>query len=250
MIHCPICNEAAEVLDTLDFNKSCGPAVIFDFGSPPPSGVGFAYCLCACGFCFCPEISAWSPELFERHIYNEDYERVDPDYLLARPRANADFLAQLFGIYGKRIRHLDYGGGNGQMVRMLKSQAWKSTSYDPFANKDVSPGSLGKFDLITAFEVFEHVPDPQVLMKSLAELLQPDGVILFSTLLSDGQIHPGGKLDWWYAAPRNGHISLYSRNSLYLLAQQHNFHLASRDAGLHLMYTTLPAWAAPLIGAK
>ena len=237
---CPVCYNPAEVLDALDFNKSCN-------GAMQPSGNMVDYYLCQCGFCFCHEISGWDKAAFLHFIYNDDYALVDPDYLLARPRANADFLAQLFGIYGKRIRHLDYGGGNGQMVRMLKSQAWKSTSYDPFANKDLSPESLGKFDLITAFEVFEHVPDPQVLMKSLAELLQPDGVILFSTLLSDGQIHPGGKLDWWYAAPRNGHISLYSRNSLCLLAQQHGFNLASRDAGLHLMYTTLPAWAAPLI---
>jgi len=245
----------AEVLDTLDFNKSCGPAVIMDFDQscspmPHPSGAKFAYCLCACGFCFCPEIAAWSPEQFEAHIYNHDYALVDPDYLLARPRANAEFLAQLFGIYGKRIRHLDYGGGEGSLAHRLKGRAWKSTSYDPFVNKGVSPESLGKFDLITAFEVFEHVPDPQVLMKSLAELLRPNGVILFSTLLSDGQIHQGQKLDWWYAAPRNGHISLYSRNSLYLLAQQHGFSLASRDAGLHIMHTTLPDWAAPLIGAQ
>lgn len=243
MIHCPICNEEAKVLDTLDFNKSCNKAL-------QPHGSQFAYALCACGFCFCPEIAAWSQELFEHHIYNEDYELVDPDYLLARPRANAEFLAQLFSIHGKRIRHLDYGGGSGSMAQRLRGRAWKSTSYDPFVNKGVSPESLGKFDLVTAFEVFEHVPDPQVLMKSLAERLNPNGVILFSTLLSDGQIHPGQKLDWWYAAPRNGHISLYSRNSLHLLAQQHGFNLASRDVGLHLMYTTLPDWAAPLTGAK
>ena len=60
MIHCPVCNEVAEVLDTLDFNKSCNQAL-------PPNGSWFAYALCACGFCFCPEIAAWSPEQFEVH---------------------------------------------------------------------------------------------------------------------------------------------------------------------------------------
>jgi hypothetical protein len=34
---------------------------------------------------------------------------------------------------------------------------------------------------------------------------------MFSTLLSDGNIKLGQKLTWWYASPRNGHISLFSR---------------------------------------
>jgi hypothetical protein len=40
--------------------------------------------------------------------------------------------------------------------------------------------------------------------------------VLFSTLLSDGEIVRGRPLRWWYAAPRNGHISLFSAQSLRL----------------------------------
>lgn len=236
MIHCPVCNEDAKVFDTLDFNKSCNNAL-------PPSGKQYAYCLCDnCGFCFCPEIAAWPPELFAKHIYNDDYALVDPDYKMIRPRANTQFVAQLFGKHGKRIRHLDYGGGNGLLAATLKSMGWKSTSYDPFVNRGTKLADLGKFDLITAFEVFEHAPDPQELMRSILSALQPGGVILFSTLLSDNNLSRGRALDWWYASPRNGHISLYSRNSLALLAQQHYLQLSSRDANVHIMHDGLTLW--------
>jgi SAM-dependent methyltransferase len=242
MIHCPVCNEVAEVLDTLDFNKSCEGDVL------PESGTQYAYCLCdACGFCFCPEIAAWPKALFEKHIYNADYALVDPDYVRDRPAANAVYLSALLGKHGKRIKHLDYGGGGGALVRSLRGTGWKSTSYDPFVDKALP---AEQFDFITAFEVFEHVPDPQALMVEIRSLLAPDGVVLFSTLVSDGCVSRGNKLDWWYAAPRNGHISLFSQRSLYLLAEQHGLKLASYGRTTHIMYTTLPDWFAPNVTHK
>ena len=72
----------------------------------------------------------------------------------------------------------------------------------------------GSFDLVTAFEVFEHVPDIDILFTDLQSLVKAEGLILFSTLLSDGEIGRDRPLSWWYASPRNGHISLFSAQSL------------------------------------
>jgi hypothetical protein len=71
--------------------------------------------------------------------------------------------------------------------------------------------------------------------------------VLFSTLLSDGNIHPNQRLSWWYASPRNGHISLFSRNALTLLAQSKQFNFGSFNSGFHALYTTVPSWASHLI---
>ena len=241
---CPVCGSTSHVLDSVDINKSCedgkGAAV-------PYFGVSVDYRLCdGCGFCFCPEIAAWSIEQFASRIYNEHYVRVDPDYERVRPLGNFAMLKQMFGKVGKRIKHLDYGGGNGLMAKTLKGSGWKSTSYDPFVDKVAADG-LGKFDLITAFEVFEHVPDPQKLMLTLKALLSNDGMVMFSTLLSDGSVKEGQKLDWWYASPRNGHISLYSQKSLVTLAKQYGLTVASMNQNLHVMYATVPTWAGSLI---
>jgi 2-polyprenyl-3-methyl-5-hydroxy-6-metoxy-1,4-benzoquinol methylase len=102
---------------------------------------------------------------------------------------------------------------------------------------------LGKFDLITAFEVFEHVPDVDMLMSDLRALLAPGGIVLFSTLLSDGQILQNRRLDWWYASPRNGHISLFSRASLVLLAKRHGYTYGDMNYLFHFLWTTIPDWA-------
>jgi len=109
---------------------------------------------------------------------------------------------------------------------------------------------LGQFDLITAFEVFEHVPDVQQLMCDIWQLLSENGVLMFSTLLSDGNIRPNERLSWWYASPRNGHISLFSRKSLTLLAQEAGYNFGSFSDLFHAFYTDMPAWAAHLMGSE
>jgi SAM-dependent methyltransferase len=233
------------LLDVVDFNKSCEEAR-GKFLSI--SGIPIYYALCGkCGFCFAPELVQWKLEEFEERIYNDEYVLVDPDYVEIRPRANAASLISMFGDRARSIKHLDYGGGSGLLVKLLNESRWQSVSYDPFVDKAVNVEQLGKFDLITAFEVFEHVPDVRSLMSNLRTLLSPNGLVLFSTLLSDGNIHSNQRLSWWYASPRNGHISLFSRNSLATLARSYGVNFGSFSAGFHVFFSSVPPWANHII---
>lgn len=247
-LHCWVCGAASELLDVVDFNKSCeeqrGQFIKL-------SGVPIYYALCPrCGFCFAPEFAHWSREAFAERIYNDGYVVADPDYREARPRANADYLINLLGDGVKSVRHLDYGGGNGLLASLLREAGWQSQSYDPYAEGSLALEALGRFELITALEVFEHAPDVQGLMAHLGRLLAPGGMVLFTTVLSDGHIARHQRLDWWYAAPRNGHISLYSRASLHWLAQQHGYQFGSFSSSLHLFCTEPPCWARHLFSSK
>jgi SAM-dependent methyltransferase len=230
----------------MDLNKSCG------VGKPPPlMGRPIYYAQCdQCGFVFAPEMHQWSVQEFAEHVYNDAYIDVDPDYLKERPTANASNLANMFLGKADQFKHLDYGAGQGLLSRLLNEKGWRSTAYDPFDASSIQLGDLGQYDLITAYEVFEHAADVQQLMAQLKTLLVQDGIVLFSTLLSDNQIKPNARLDWWYASPRNGHISLFSRQSLSLLAQQHGFHLGSFSQGFHVLFTKPPAWAMHLFSTS
>lgn len=244
---CPVCEEAAPLLDRLDFNKSCEEPRGKHL---PRSGTLVDYHLCvSCGFCFAPQFRDWDRARFAQCIYNDDYVHVDPDYVDARPRANAAALTALMGDRAATIRHLDYGGGSGMLSSLLRDAGWQSTSCDPYADKRFVLEDLGRFDLITAFEVFEHVPDVQGLMSNLASLLGQPGLVLFSTLVSDGEVAPGRSLDWWYAAPRNGHVSLFSKRSLALLGDAHGYRYGSLTDNFHAYWKEIPAWApAPFQG--
>jgi hypothetical protein len=169
---CPVCGASSSPYGAVDFNKSCeelrGKFL-------PPSNISVTYYRCkGCEFCFAPEIAKWSLDEFEKRIYNNDYVLVDPDYAGARPQANAESLRTNFGDHGLSIKHLDYGGGNGRLSQLLAQEGWSSSSYDPFVDRNMRPQEMGKFDLITAFEVFEHVPNPRKLVHEVSTLLHPD----------------------------------------------------------------------------
>jgi SAM-dependent methyltransferase len=243
---CPVCGADCASLGDVDFNRSCAGALL------PPAGRAVRYVMCRqCSFAFAPEFSAWSPEDFRREIYNAEYSRVDPDHAELRPAVNARTVLATFGESGRAIRHLDYGGGAGRLSQLLREAHWRSASYDPFFDRDSRPEDLGQFELITCFEVFEHVADVHDLARRLVTLLAPDGLILASTLVSDGQLRPGVAPEWWYLAPRNGHVSLFSARSLGILAARHGLTTASFSADIHLFWRReFPAWARHLLAPQ
>lgn len=243
-IECPICKGSCVALDVVDFNKSCEEANGLFFQL---SGVPIYYYWCTnCQFCFAPEIYSWPPEDYAQFIYNQDYVLVDPDYVEARPNGNAQMLLGMFELANSNYRHLDFGGGNGALSSKLRDAGWDSRSYDPFANPEIEISSLGQFDLITAFEVFEHVPDVNALMTSLSSLANENSIVIFSTLLSDNRLEQNKRITWWYASPRNGHISLFSRKSLVLISEKQKLHFGSFSDNLHAFWHTIPGWASHL----
>ena len=238
---CPVCDAPASLLDVVDLNKSCEE----ERGRfLPIAGVPIYYTLCdRCGFCFAPEMYRWSIDEFSTRIYNDDYILVDPDYSGSRAHTYAQMLAGMFANHVLDICHLDYGGGDGSLSSELFAAGWNSASYDLFVDGPLRD-DVGKFNLVTSFEVFEHVPDVGHLISTLSSLLTEDGIVIFSTYVSDGKIARNKRLDWWYASPRNGHISLFSRASLALLGKKRGFELVSFSPNLHAFRRTTPPWAA------
>lgn len=235
-MNCPICEGKAPLHDVVDFAKSCDET---NGNYLPIEGHPIYYRLCdSCGHCFAPVMCQFTPDEFSALVYNDDYVKVDPDYVEARPKGNAAMLKRFFGQFRDK-RHLDYGGGWGLLSELMAKDGWDSTSYDPFV-----PGEKpeGRYNLITAFEVFEHATDPKQLVSTLSDLLHEDGLILFSTLVSNGAISKNRRLTWWYASPRNGHINLFSKESLAELAAAYKFNLTSFSDGMHAFYRTMPKW--------
>jgi hypothetical protein len=241
---CPVCAGDAGILGEVDSNKSCEDRN----GRPfPISHRNARYFLCdRCGFCFAPEFREWSDREFRERIYNAEYILADPEYAGARPARMAEFVDEAFGAVRDRLTHLDYGGGSGLTSRLLRARGWRSSSHDHFGEGLGNVARLSTYDLVTAWEVFEHAVDPRRLMTELSNVTHARSLILFSTLLSDGHIGRGMELDWWYLAPRNGHVSLYSRDSLALLLHGHGFNVHHLNDGTHIAYREPPEWAADL----
>jgi len=129
---------------------------------------------------------------------------------------------------------LDYGAGNGLMASSLRGRGWVYDAYDPFGTSRLSEELHGRYNLCTAFEVFEHLPDPVEGMAAILRMCSPEKLaIVIGTLTSDGEVANGGPLSWWYAGPRNGHISLFSKAALGRLAERFGLAYVSFGSSTH-----------------
>lgn len=132
---------------------------------------------------------------------------------------------------------LDYAGGYGLFTRLMRDKGFNFYTTDPYCTnlfaefhdfKDLEKGT--NFELVTAFEVFEHLYDP---LKEIQNMFQYSDNLLFSTEIQPKNIK---KLaDWWYFVPETGqHISFYTLVSLELIAQKLGKYFYSDGCSLHL----------------
>ena len=242
---CKCCGALAFRYGVVDFHKNCEMyrRKVLDI-----SGVPIYYHRCpVCQFIFTTAFDQFTKEDFLRHVYNEDYLLVDPDYLEQRSQGNAALLYRLFSNARPR-RILDYGGGNGVLAESLRAAGFPDVeTYDPFVPRH-SVRPCDRFDCVVSFEVLEHSTDPAQTLTDINEFLTDAGLILFSTLVQPADIDEHG-LNWWYAGPRNGHVSLYTRTSLAMLGQPFGFILGSFNDSMHVFFRQVPDFARHFIKA-
>jgi 2-polyprenyl-6-hydroxyphenyl methylase/3-demethylubiquinone-9 3-methyltransferase len=241
---CKCCGSVASLYGVVDFHKNC--EVVHNRKVLDLSGVPVYYHRCPqCRFIFTTAFDHFTIEDFHRHIYNEQYTLVDPDYKEARPKVNATNLCAVFAGLKPR-RTLDYGGGNGALAGLLRAGGFPAVdTYDPFVPAFSSKPS-GRYDCVVSFEVLEHTTHPKSTLGEMIEFLEDPGLLVFSTLVQPADIDRQG-LNWWYAAPRNGHVSLYSAQTLATLAKAFGYRVGSLNENAHVMFRTVPPFAQHFI---
>lgn len=229
---CKCCGGNSKLFDVVDFNKTGIPYEL--------SGMPVYYYRCqSCGFIYTNFFDNFTDYDFATRVYNDEYILVDPDYVEARPKRNAESINALLSKY-KDYDILDYGGGNGKLMQFLMEDGFKSVeTYDPFStNYNIKPDK--KYDCILCFEVVEHSPTPIETFVNIMSFLKDTGILVFSTVLQPEEVDKQ-KCNWWYAVPRNGHMSLYSTESLNSIAKKLNCHFETLHYDLHLMHRTVPS---------
>ena len=135
-----------------------------------------------------------------------------------------------------RAKFIDYGGGYGMLVRHMRDRGFDFYRHDRycqnlFANSfDLTDVPPFRAELITAFEVMEHLPNPVADIETMLSLTD---TILFTTSVQPRpDVTPAS---WWYFHPQAGqHIALFSRASLYALARRFGLHYCWNRQNVHL----------------
>ncbi len=244
VIGCKICASPAPWLGARDLSKWCS----HEWQKTPTVGVSVDYHRCPnCSLVFSNSFDSFTNEDWRQYIYNDEYLAIDPDYTGKRGQEMAGFIATTFPA-ASSISVIDYGCGLGTFGNALRQKNWPAVvNYDPFV-PEFSQRPESKGDLIFACEVLEHSNKPLETFDEIASLRGPTGVILATTLLAPPAAGPE-ILDWWYVAPRNGHVTIHSAKSLALLAARAGLKTGSAGGNLHFFWSERPAWAAHVLPA-
>lgn len=191
------------------------------------------YFRCAsCGFVQ-TETPFWLEEAYSDAITKSDIGMVQRNaYAVKRTRA---IVTTCFNADGAFV---DYGGGYGLFVRAMRDAGFDFYRQDKYCENlfargcDVENGpASGRYELLTAFEVFEHLVNP---LEEVTQMLAFSRSILLTTsLIPPSNPKPG---DWWYYGLDHGqHTALYTARSLSALGREFGLNFATNGRDLHLL---------------
>lgn len=192
---CPMCNSAESTSAgamaasrIIDSNPTYRPDAASLLGVEPSSLHGFSRCT-ACGFLFASQVPA---SAFLARLYSEV---IDPRLVASRTGA-ASWTGHQLRLAGgllqrldaNPLRILDYGCGDGVVVRALRAAGIECFGYEPFMRgKEESifdslraVEAAVPFEAILLSDVLEHVPDPRQLLIEVRGLLAPRGLLCVS----------------------------------------------------------------------
>jgi glycosyltransferase involved in cell wall biosynthesis len=186
-----------------------------------------------CGFVQTEE-PFWLQEAYSQAIASTDVGLVFRNLMFSSLASKL-----IFNLFNHEAKFLDYGGGYGLFVRLMRDNGFDFYWIDQFCENIFAKGfeflerqdnQILNLEMITAFEVVEHLVNP---VNEIREILKYSRNFLFSTeLLPDVGYHPD---EWWYYSLDEGqHISLYTEKSLAIIAEKLNLNFYSNGSSLHL----------------
>lgn len=187
-----------------------------------------------CNFCgfIQTEEPYWLKEVYVNAINTSDIGLVHRNIITSK--LTQSVIRLFFDGDGKFI---DYGGGYGLFVRLMRDAGYNFYRHDIFCENlfakgfDADINIDSRFEILTAFEVFEHLVDP---LSEIEKMLALSRNILFST--ETVPINVPKPEEWWYYGLEHGqHISLFTHTSLKIIAKRFGLHLCSYRGGFHIL---------------
>jgi SAM-dependent methyltransferase len=154
----------------------------------------------------------------------------------------ARVVGELLGADAERPRWLDYGCGNGGLVRHLRHQR-RADAFGfeegsiaaealergiPILSAEELGAQDGSFDVVTAIEVLEHTLDPLAELRRMRGLLRPGGLLFMTT--GNAQPYADRLASWSYVRPEI-HISFFEPRTLELALRTSGFRPEVRALG-------------------
>lgn len=195
-----------------------------------------------CGFLQTQE-PFWLDEAYKDPINISDTGYLSRNIYLSKK------LTVLLGLFfDKKAKFLDYAGGYGVLVRLMRDIGfdfyWNDKYTQNIFARGFEGGLLDNYEAITTFESFEHFAEP---IKEIENMLLISKNIIFTTELLPSPVVPYPDKWWYYGLEHGQHISFYSEKTLNYIAKKYNLFLY-KVGSIHLFtQKRLPLYLNPFL---
>jgi len=142
----------------------------------------------------------------------------------------------IFFLFDYKGKFLDYGGGYGVFVRLMRDVGfdfyWQDKHTENLFAKglEFSESEHNPVVLMTCFEAFEHFVEPS---NELENLLNISRNILLSTEFIPNPVPSPS--EWWYYGSEHGqHIGFFKKKTFEYLANKHSLYFYTNGQNFHL----------------
>jgi hypothetical protein len=191
----------------------------------------------ACGF-----LQTEEPYWLEE-AYGESINVSDTGYMQRNIGLSQKLTIFLSLFFSKNSKFLDYAGGYGVFVRMMRDIGFDFYWDDKFTTNLFSRGfeydSKTKIDAVTTFESFEHFVNP---VQEIEKLLSISNNIIFSTETLPNPI-PDPEEWWYYGLDHGQHVSFYSEKTFEYIANKYGLNYINLGTFHVLSKRKLPTYA-------
>lgn len=233
---------------------ACSSAARKDRGSK----YGYELLSCKnCGTLYTPV----SPRKTKAETYDEWYNPENssasiPEFIHRR----LDEIVESFASYRQTNRFLDVGCGAGALLQAATRAGWNAQGQEISRTGCEQLRRLGitayhgdliaaafpadHFDVVTAVEVVEHLPDPQTYVREVARILRPGGLFWGTTPHGGGASARVLGTHWSMVGPPD-HLQLFSIKGIRTMFQNASFRRVRVFTEGINPYELLAAWRSP-----
>jgi len=138
---------------------------------------------------------------------------------------------------------LDIGCGDGVLLELARQYGWQSAGteireplvrmvresygYDAIVGSDLHTLPASSYDVVALINVLEHVPEPRVMLRDIARLLRPGGVVLLH-VPNLGGLPARLKGPRWHQIEPLGHLCYFTEKTLGAMLHSAGLHPVGR----------------------
>jgi SAM-dependent methyltransferase len=201
--------------------------------------------------CECCGLLFMNPRKEATEIQDEDAPLMNDFYISQEENRLSTFrlyLRKINSLCPNKGNLLDVGCAAGYFVKVAIDDGWNTMGIDPnkelidygknkfnipLFNSTLETIKTSQFNVITLWDVIEHVPNPNDILAQCYQLLEKDGLVVINYPNVGSTFVKTFKKKWWFFV--SNHLWYFTPKTISELLEKHGFHVIQQKRHFQIL---------------